>query len=58
MDDLSIAYVMPLLNNFELAIASQQVLYTIADISSKVIYGVILQFVSSILSQEQGYEEV
>lgn len=53
-----IAYVMPLLENFELAIASQQILYTIADISSKVVYGVILQFVSSILSQEQGYEEV
>ena len=49
---------MPLLPDFELAIASQQVLYTIADISSKVIYGVILQFVSSILSKEQGYEEV
>jgi bacteriorhodopsin len=53
-----IAYVMPLLENFELAIVSQQVLYTIADISSKVVYGVILQIVSSILSQEQGYEEV
>jgi bacteriorhodopsin len=52
-----IAYLMPLWNNFGLAIVSQQVLYTIADISSKVIYGVILQVVSSILSTEKGYKE-
>jgi hypothetical protein len=48
---------MPLWNNFELAIASQQVLYTIADVSSKVIYGVILTIVSTILSKEEGFEE-
>jgi bacteriorhodopsin len=53
-----IAYVMPLLPDLEFALVSQQVLYTIADIASKAVYGVILQFVSSILSQEQGYEEV
>lgn len=53
-----IAYLMPLWQNFELAIVSQQVLYTIADVSSKVIYGVILQVVSTILSNEQGYQEV
>ena len=53
-----IAYLMPLWNNFELAIVSQQVLYTLADISSKVVYGVILQVVSSVLSQEQGFKEV
>ena len=52
-----IAYVMPLLENFELAIVSQQVLYTIADVSSKVIYGVILTIVSTILSKEEGFEE-
>jgi len=52
-----IAYLMPLWNNFGLAIVSQQILYTVADISSKVIYGVILQIVSSILSTEQGYKE-
>jgi hypothetical protein len=40
------------------AIASQQVLYTIADISSKVIYGVLLNIVSTILSKEQGFESV
>jgi hypothetical protein len=49
---------MPLWSNFQLAIVSQQVLYTIADISSKVVYGVILQIVSSMLSEEQGYKEV
>ena len=49
---------MPLLPDLEFALVSQKVLYTIADIASKAVYGVILQFVSSILSQEQGYEEV
>jgi bacteriorhodopsin len=53
-----VAYVMPLWSNFELAIVSQQVLYTIADVSSKVVYGVILQIVSSMLSEEQGFKEV
>lgn len=52
-----IAYLMPLWENFELAIVSQQVLYTIADVSSKVIYGVILTIVSTILSKEEGFEE-
>ena len=49
---------MPLWSNFELAIVSQQVLYTIADVASKVVYGVILQIVSSMLSEEQGFKEV
>jgi hypothetical protein len=40
------------------AIASQQVLYTVADISSKVVYGVLLNIASTILSKEQGYEGV
>jgi bacteriorhodopsin len=53
-----VAYVMPLWSNFELAIVSQQVLYTIADVASKVVYGVILQIVSSMLSEEQGFKEV
>jgi bacteriorhodopsin len=53
-----VAYIMPLWSNFQLAIVSQQVLYTIADISSKVVYGVILQIVSSMLSEEQGFKEV
>lgn len=54
-----LAYVMPAFIGtlgFGTAIASQQVLYTIADISSKVVYGVILNIASTILSKEQGYE--
>jgi bacteriorhodopsin len=56
-----VAYVMPAFIEqlgYGTAIASQQVLYTIADISSKVIYGVLLNIVSTILSKEQGYEGV
>lgn len=53
-----IAYIMPLWSNFQLAIVSQQVLYTIADVASKVVYGVILQIVSSMLSEEKGFKEV
>lgn len=52
-----VAYLMPLWSNFEIAIVSQQVLYTIADVASKVIYGVILTVVSTILSKEEGFVE-
>jgi bacteriorhodopsin len=54
-----IAYVAPALIDtlgYGVAIASQQVLYTVADISSKVIYGVLLNISSTILSREQGFE--
>jgi bacteriorhodopsin len=54
-----VAYVAPALIDslgYGVAIASQQVLYTVADISSKVIYGVLLNISSTILSKEQGYE--
>jgi bacteriorhodopsin len=54
-----VAYVMPAFIEqlgYGAAIASQQVLYTIADISSKVVYGVLLNIASTILSKEQGYE--
>jgi 3-isopropylmalate dehydratase small subunit len=40
-----------------LAIVAQQVLYTIADVTSKIFYGVMLNVSSTWLSQEQGYEE-
>lgn len=55
-----VAYVMPLFIDqlgFGVAIASQQVLYTIADVASKVIYGVLLNIVSTILSEEEGYKQ-
>jgi bacteriorhodopsin len=54
-----VAYVMPAFIEqlgYGAAIASQQVLYTIADIASKVVYGVLLNIASTILSNEQGYE--
>lgn len=54
------AYLMPLLMtlgvaDYEFTIVAQQMTYTIADISSKVIYGVMLNVASTILSEEQGY---
>lgn len=55
-----VAYVMPLFIDqlgFGVAVASQQVLYTIADIASKVIYGVLLNIVSTILSEEEGFKQ-
>lgn len=55
-----VAYVMPLFSEqlgFGLAVASQQVLYTIADVASKVIYGVLLNIVSTILSEEEGFKQ-
>lgn len=55
------AYLMPLLlelgiANYGFAIVAQQLTYTAADITSKVIYGVMLNTASTVLSQEQGYE--
>lgn len=55
------AYLMPLLLEWGLAdygfaIVAQQLTYTVADISSKVIYGVMLNTASTILSREQGFE--
>ena len=58
-----VAYVMPALELISvdllgLGLVLQQVIYTIADITSKVIYGVILNIVSTILSEEQGFKPV
>ena len=54
-----VAYIMPIFNAsaeiFALAIVSQQVLYTIADVTSKIFYGVMLNVSSTRLSVEQGY---
>lgn len=55
------AYLMPLLLQLGIAdygftIVAQQLTYTAADILSKVIYGVMLNTASTILSQEQGFE--
>lgn len=56
-----IAYAAPALMNagvsYELTIVSQQVIYTIADIASKVIYGIMLTATATMLSQQQGFQE-
>ena len=51
-----LAYIMPVLP-FEFGIVAQQVIYTIADVASKVIYGVILTLVGTMMSAEAGFEE-
>ena len=56
------AYLMPLLMSggiagYELTIVAQQLTYTTADITSKIIYGVMLNVVSTKLSEEQGFKE-
>lgn len=54
-----IAYAAPILLQFgvsyEFTIVSQQVIYTIADIASKIIYGVMLTVTASMLSERQGF---
>lgn len=54
-----IAYAAPVLMeagvSYQFTIVSQQVIYTIADISSKVVYGVMLTVTASMISEKQGY---
>lgn len=56
-----IAYAAPALMSagvsYELTVVSQQVIYTIADISSKVIYGIMLTITANLLSEQQGFKE-
>lgn len=56
-----IAYVAPILVqtgvSYELTIVGQQVIYTIADIASKVIYGIMLTATAMMLSEQQGQQE-
>jgi bacteriorhodopsin len=56
------AYLMPLLMSwgvagYEFTIVAQQLTYTVADISSKIIYGAMLNAVATTLSREQGFAE-
>ncbi len=57
------AYLMPHLLGIEggffneSGVVGRQITYTIADVCSKVIYGVMLTYVAQILSQEEGYVE-
>lgn len=41
--------------SYEITIVSQQVIYTIADIASKIVYGVMLTATATMLSERQGY---
>lgn len=57
-----VAYIVPVIaaGNEELlglGLVLQQAIYTVADISSKIIYGVILSIVATKLSKEQGFKE-
>jgi bacteriorhodopsin len=49
------AYLMPLLMNSEAGVVGRQITFTVADIASKVIYGVLLTGVAQIRSKEDGY---
>lgn len=40
----------------ETGVVARQMTYTVADISSKVIYGVLLSNLAQILSKAEGYE--
>lgn len=57
------AYLMPHLLGIkgaffsESGVVGRQMTYTIADICSKVIYGVMLTYVAQILSKEEGYQQ-
>ena len=58
-----VAYIVPVIaaNNVDLlglGLVLQQGLYTVADVSSKIVYGVLLTIVATILSKEQGFKEV
>ncbi len=55
-----IAYAAPILMSvgvsYELTIVSQQVIYTVADIASKVIYGIMLAVTATMLSEQKGFK--
>lgn len=48
-------YLMPVLMNSEAGVVGRQIVYTVADISSKVIYGVLLTQVAFLRSQADGF---
>ncbi len=49
------AYLMPLLLNSELGVVGRQITFTVADITSKVFYGVLLARVAQLRSEAEGY---
>lgn len=48
---------MPVLWSAEGGVVARQVIYTVADISSKVVYGVLLTMAAQIRSEAEGYQE-
>jgi hypothetical protein len=48
-------YLMPVLMNSEAGVVGRQITYTVADISSKVVYGILLTQIAQILSRAEGY---
>ena len=50
------AYLMPILMNSEAGVVGRQLTFTVADITSKVIYGVLLTWVAQIRSREEGFD--
>lgn len=55
-----VAYAAPILMetgfSYEFTLVSQQVVYTMADVASKVVYGVMLAITAAALSRQAGYE--
>jgi bacteriorhodopsin len=49
-------YLMPVLLNSEAGVVGRQITYTVADIASKVIYGVLLTQVAMLRSKAEGFE--
>jgi bacteriorhodopsin len=49
------AYLMPLMIDGEMGVVARHITYTTADISSKIIYGVLLTNLAMKLSREDGY---
>ena len=47
---------MPVFANSEGGVVARQITYTVADITSKIIYGVMLARVATLRSQEEGYD--
>lgn len=52
-----IAYVMPALWDTADGVVLRQILYTLADISSKIIYGILLAVIARKISRTEGYDD-
>lgn len=49
------AYLMPLWDEGAISVVGRQITFTIADVTSKVIYGILLAYVAQIRSNHDGY---